>query len=283
MKSKLLYLGLKWVVLIYLALVVFIFFYQKQLVYMPDYPSRELTGLPTDVGLKYEDLELITQDGIELHAWYVPADHRQAVILYCHGNAGNISHRLSTLKIFHHLGYSVLIFDYRGYGKSSGDTSEKGTYLDALAAWDYLVKIKGVSANRIVIYGRSLGAGVATELALHNHAAALILDSAFTSVPDIGAEMYPWFPMQLITTIKYDNKAKVGLLNMPVLVIHNLEDELIPFQHSKVLYDHIVTRKQFLELPGNHNTGRYQTDEYQHVLDEFIRTSIPTPAQTLAE
>ena len=173
----------------------YLFFVQARLIYYPNIPSRKLTASPSDIGLDYESVTLNTSDHVTLHGWFVPAPDRRGCLLFFHGNAGNISHRLDSLKIFHDLGLSVLIIDYRGYGKSQGSISEHGTYLDADAAWSYLTESRRIPAQEIVVFGRSLGAAVAANIASRKTPGALILESAFTSIPDMAAKLYPFLPV----------------------------------------------------------------------------------------
>jgi len=133
----------------YLAFLITIYFMQDRMLYFPD---REVVQTPNDIGLEYEEVSIQTKDNVTISGWYIPAKHERGVLLFCHGNAGNISHRLESISIFHNLGLSVLIFDYRGYGKSEGKTSEKGTYLDAESAWNYLVEVKQKSPDRIILF-----------------------------------------------------------------------------------------------------------------------------------
>ena len=205
------------------------------------------------MGLPYENLTLQTSDGVKISAWFVSAKKAKGVILFCHGNAGNMSHRLGSIELFHKLGYSTLIFDYRGYGKSEGSPSEKGTYMDAQAAWDYLVDTRKVSPGNIIISGRSLGGAVAAALAKDNHPAALILESTFTSVPDLAAQLYPFLPARLICCFSYNTKARVAQVKCPVLVVHSRDDEMIHISHGRALFEAAKQPKRFLELAGGHN------------------------------
>ena len=138
--------------------------------------------------LAYEQLTLDTEDGVRIDGWFVPASSGGPTVLFFHGNAGNISHRLESIQIFHELGLNVLIFDYRGYGRSTGKPSEQGLYRDADAAWFYLTNIRGIDAKEIVLFGRSMGGAVATRLAAKTQPAAVIVESTFTSVPDMGRQ-----------------------------------------------------------------------------------------------
>ena len=144
--------------LVYLAICLLVYLNQARLVY---YPERELNASPADVGLVYEEVTLTTEDGLKLHAWFVPASAPRGTVLFCHGNAGNISHRIYFIRFLNELGLSVLIFDYRGFGRSEGKPSEAGTYADALAAWRHLVRDRGIGEERLLLFGRSIGAAVA--------------------------------------------------------------------------------------------------------------------------
>ena len=143
------------ITLFYLAAIFAIYFAQSIFIYLPNMPTRNLEAVPSDISLQYDNVFLTTKDMIKIHAWYVPAKNAEKTILFMHGNAGNISHRLETIQIYHNLGFNILIFDYRGYGKSDGKPSELGTYLDATAAWNYLIKEKNFNAEDIIIIGRS--------------------------------------------------------------------------------------------------------------------------------
>lgn len=236
----------------YVLIVAFAYFRQESMVY---YPDRTITATPGDIGLQFEEVTLLTKDGINISAWYVPAVKERGVLLFCHGNAGNISDRLDSIRIFHALDLSVLIFDYRGYGKSAGSPSEEGTYLDAEAAWDYLVTVKDVRPEKIVLFGRSLGSAVAAELALRRQAAALIIESGFTSVPDLGKQLFPYLPVRLMSRFHYATGEKVRTIGIPKLFIHSSQDEIIPFEHGKKIFDNASTPKEFLQINGGHNEG----------------------------
>ncbi|MCP4580212.1 MAG: alpha/beta hydrolase [candidate division Zixibacteria bacterium] len=218
-------------------------------------PHRDITMLPSDVGLSFDDVRMTTSDGGEINGWFIPAENQNKVLLFCHGNAGNISHRIESLQIFNKLGLSTFIFDYRGYGKSEGKPTEKGTYLDAEAAWNYLINEKQIKPEDIVIFGRSLGGSVASWLAKEKSPSALILESAFTSIPDIAGELYPIFPVRLLSRFQYDTKEYVASARCPVLIIHSRKDELIPYHHGETLFNSANDPKEFLEITGGHNDG----------------------------
>ena len=238
----------------YALMILFVFLYQPRLVYFPQV-ERELTATPRAAGLDYEDVTLTTADHIQLHGWWVPSCNARGTILLMHGNAGNISHRLGYLTMFNRLGYSVLLFDYRGYGKSGGHPDEEGTYRDAEAAWLHLTATRNVAPRDIVMVAESLGGGVATWLALKYPPRALVLASTFRSVPDLGAQIYPWLPVRLLARITYDNLTRIDRVDAPVLIAHSREDDVIPFVHGEALFAAAREPKQMLVLAGGHNDG----------------------------
>lgn len=254
--------------LLYAGMAFLLYALQGQLLYQP---GRELGGTPRDIGLVYEDVTLVTDDGYRLHGWYLPADARQPTVLFFHGNAGNVSHRLDTLRLFHRLGLNTLIIDYRGYGRSEGAPSEPGTYLDATAAWRYLVDDRGVPCEDIVVFGRSLGAAVATWLAARYPPRALVLESAFTSVPDLAAKLYPFLPVRLLSRYQYNNRSWIAQITRPVLVVHSVADEIIPFAHGQALFEAAPEPKRLLVIRGSHNDGFLISEEaYLKGISSFL-------------
>lgn len=242
-------------VIIYILLCLFVYYKQASLIFFPDTPGRELIATPGDIGLAYEDVYLRTEDGVKLHAWFISHDRAKRTVLFSHGNAGNISHRLDSIRIFHELGFNVLIYDYRGYGQSEGTLSEAGTYLDVRAGWDYLIGTRQHQAQQIILFGRSLGAAMASRLATQVKPAALILESAFASVPDMAATLYPFLPIRWISRFEYSNVQHVKKITAPLLVIHSKADELIPWQQGRKIYTTANEPKSWLEIQGGHNDG----------------------------
>jgi fermentation-respiration switch protein FrsA (DUF1100 family) len=257
----------------YLLLLAYVYVKQGEMLY---FPAREIEATPYNIGLDYQDLTLRTKDGVDISAWYIPAEDARGFLLFCHGNAGNISHRLDSIRIFHSLGLSVLIFDYRGYGKSRGSPDEEGTYRDAEAAWDYLVNVLHVRPEKIVLFGRSLGGAVAAELALRNHAGALIMESGFTSVPDLGKKFFPHLPVRLISRYHYESINKVERIKLPKLFIHSPEDEIVPYEQGARLFERAREPKELLKIVGGHNEGFLLSGKvYVDGLDAFISRYLP--------
>ena len=253
---------------IYLVLAILMVVLQSRMVY---YPSREIGMTPDKIGLAFEDVSIDTDDGIRLSGWFIPHESGENVILFCHGNAGNISHRLDSIRIFHELGLSTFIFDYRGYGRSTGKPSERGTGKDTEAAWRYLVEERGIDPERIIIFGRSLGGAIAAQLAMKHTPKAFILESSFTSVADIGAQLYPWLPVRLLSRFDYPTIAFVKDIACPVLVVHSSGDDLIPFNHGRELFEAAPEPKEFLEIRGSHNEGFLVTGQpYKDGLRSFL-------------
>ncbi len=237
---------------VYIGLVALLVLFQSSFLY---FPSGNIEATPKDIGLPFEEVWLRTSDRVKLHSWFVPAEKNRGVVLFFHGNGGNISHRLDSIYTFNRLGLSVFIFDYRGYGQSEGKTTEEGTYRDAEAAWFYLVEKRKIPPGEIVIFGRSLGGSIASWLAQDHIPRALIVESSFTSVPDIGAEIYPFFPVKQISRFEYNTREYLSRVNCPVLIVHSPEDDLIPFSHGEKLFESAKDPKNFLEIRGGHNDG----------------------------
>jgi fermentation-respiration switch protein FrsA (DUF1100 family) len=255
----------------YAAFAGFIYLMQPRLLYYPNVPGRVLSATPADTGLDYDAVSLQTDDGLHLSGWFIPHPAARATLLLFHGNAGNISHRLESIRLFHDLGLAVFIIDYRGYGQSEGSPSEAGTYRDAAAAWRYLVGERHLAPSGIVIFGRSLGAAIAAQLAGHTRPAALIIESGFTSVPNMAARLYPWLPARWLSRYRYDTQHHLDAAACPVLVIHSREDDLIPYDEGERLFARAREPKQFLQLQGGHGNGFLVSREtYVRGIDDFL-------------
>ncbi|HRR28590.1 MAG TPA: alpha/beta hydrolase [Victivallales bacterium] len=252
--------------LAFLILTLFLVFFQKHLVF---HPSKNFDTIPSDI-FEFEDVFFYTKDNIKINAWFIPAKGAKKTILFCHGNAGNISHRIFSITQFHKLGCNVLIFDYRGYGKSEGRISEEGSYLDGEAAYDFLIS-RGFSERDIILFGRSLGGAVAAKIAKSRSPFALILESTFTSIPDMGAKIYPFLPVRAFCFIKYDTLKIIADIKCPILIVHSPDDEIVPYEMGQKLFNSANTPKRFLKISGSHNEGYFiSAPEYEEGLRDFI-------------
>jgi fermentation-respiration switch protein FrsA (DUF1100 family) len=238
------------------------------------FPVSQLVATPEDVGLAYEDVYFTTTDEVRLHGWFVPAEGARHTILWFHGNAGNISHRLDNLLRMHRrLGVHVFLVDYRQYGRSQGHISEQGTYLDAQAAWQTLRQRFEVEAQDIVLFGRSLGSAVAVDLARRVHCKALILESPFTSVADMAASIMPLVPIGRLLRIRYDSLRKIPQVTVPVLVLHGDRDEVVPFEQGRRLFAAANEPKTFYAIPGAGHNNTYVVGgaPYWRVWSDFLQ------------
>lgn len=245
-----------WILLLaaggYLIILLLMYIFQSAFIY---FPTKNIVATPEDRGLEYEEVHLFTEDGLRLHGWYIPAEESRGSVLFFHGNAGNISGRLESIAIFNELRLDVMIFDYRGYGKSEGKATEEGTYKDAIAAWRYLTEVQDKNPRDIILFGRSLGGGIASWLASEVDAGGVVLESTFTSVADLAAEIYPFIPVRWLLRIRYPAIDYLEDIRMPVMIVHSRDDEVIPWHHGKKLYEAATEPKHFLELRGGHNDG----------------------------
>jgi fermentation-respiration switch protein FrsA (DUF1100 family) len=266
----------------YGAIVGLAFAFQDQLLFQP---SHRLIATPDAAGMAYETVHLDTEDGETLHGWWIPAadvsretpsDDAAHTLLFFHGNAGNISGRLESVQQFHRLGLNVLIVDYRGYGESTGTPSEQGLYQDAQSCWDHLTETRGIAPEDVVIFGRSMGGGPATWLATQHAPGALILESVFTTVPDVGAHHYPFLPVRALATNQFDNVSRVAKIDVPKLHIHSRDDRVVPFELGREVYEAAAEPKQFLEIEGGHNDGFLVSEEpYLETIDAFLAKYLP--------
>lgn len=252
----------------YLAVGAYLVVMEGRLVF---HPERVLTATPAQRGMIFEDVHLKADDGERLHGWFVPQSSAELTVLFFHGNAGNLTHCLDTFAILHRMGANVFAIDYRGYGQSSGSPSEAGTYLDAKAAWQYLTSERRIDPAKIVIFGRSLGGGVATWLATQIRPAGIVLESTFSSMPDVAQRLYPYVPVRWLARNRYDNLARINDIRVPILFIHSSEDELIPLTHSERLHEHYRGPKALQVIKGSHADGYIMSGElYISALSQFF-------------
>lgn len=243
------------------------------------YPTRRLEATPRDYGLAFEELRLTAEDGVRLHGWYVPG-RRATTLLWCHGNAGNISHRLENLRLMHdRLGLGVLIFDYRGYGESDGVPSEAGTYRDARAFRAWLRAQPAARSTPVVYFGRSLGAGVATTLAAEDAPTALILETPFTSVPAMAGVAFPVIGHLVASLLRtrYDTLARIGQVRTPVLVLHGDADEVVPFAQGRAVFEAAPEPKVFFRIARAAHNDTYLVggEAYWQAWEEFLAAYVP--------
>jgi hypothetical protein len=235
------------------------------------FPDRLLSATPASWDLAYEDVFLSAEDGVKLHGWYIPRQGSKRVLLFMHGNAGNISHRGESIAVFHRLGLNVLIFDYRGYGQSQGEPSERGLYQDAAAAWHYLIETRGSDSEDIILFGRSLGGAVAAKLASEVQAGGVILESTFSSARDVAGSLFPILSRLIVLRYGFDTAGYLKGVACPVLVLHSREDDIIPFYLGEKVYQAASEPKVFVKMQGDHNGGFLQSQpRYEQELGRFI-------------
>lgn len=243
--------------------------FEGRLVFMPD---RVIHTTPGDHGLPYRAVSFAASNGNTLRGWYVPADRSRALVLVCHGNAGNISTRIALLEGLHSMNLSVFIFDYQGYGESEGRPTEAGTYRDASSAWNWVSKnLEARSRLPIIVMGRSLGGPIAAHLAKRHPPAALVLDSTFPSLAALVRMKEPLLPVQLLLRFRYDTLEPLEHTAFPVLVVHSRSDEVVPFALGEELFHDLRGRKSFLAISGPHVSG-FAVDRpaYAEGLERFL-------------
>lgn len=262
----------------YVLILIWVYLAQGRMVFLPGEPGRTLTATPESIGLAYDPVSLVTSDRIRLDGWFVPSPRERAVVAFFHGNAGNISHRMDTLRIFHELGLSVLIVDYRGYGQSEGSPSENGLYRDGEAVWDYLQNTRKIPAESIVLVGRSLGSAVAARLAAHHQPGALVLESPLISVPELGQAIYPYLPIRWLAKYRFPTLEFTAQARCPTLVIHSPDDNIVPITHGQRVFAAASGPKHFLELKGGHNASHIEDEPgYREGWEAFLAQHLSTP------
>ncbi len=237
------------------------------------FPDRDLVGTPADQGLEFEDVTFRAGDGVMLHGWFVPGPG-EVTWLWFHGNAGNISHRLDNIALLHRrLGVSLFIFDYRGYGCSEGNPSEKGLYKDAEAALAYLRARSDVDQGKLVLFGQSLGCAVAVETATRNQAYAVILESPFTSSSAMAKRLYPLLPLRFLITNKFDSASKIARVRAPLMVLHGSDDRTVPIEVGRELFDAANEPKRFYVIEGADHNDTYVVggEPYLEALESFLQ------------
>jgi fermentation-respiration switch protein FrsA (DUF1100 family) len=258
---------------VFLLLCGVLYLFQKKLVF---HPTHEFAMTPDQIDLPYEDVYVNVTPNERVHGWYFTAnnqdsDTRAPVVLFCHGNAGNISHRLETAAFILSLGADILLFDYRGYGRSDGSPSEANVCADAEACYHWLVDQKSIPPENIVLFGRSIGGAVAIELARKVKCRGVVIESAFTSAAEMGKRWFPFLPIRFLLRYKFDSIGKIGSVPCPVLVTHSPDDEIVPFEMGKKLFAAAKEPKRFVPLRGGHNEREYLVDStYAQAISDFI-------------
>ena len=266
---------------VYLLLAATLYFMQHRLVF---YPTKEIFATPLNFGIPFEDIFLTTSDGVKINAWFIPADNAEYTILFCHGNGGCLAHRVETIELYHTLGVNFFIFDYRGYGLSSGKPSENGLYLDAEAAWRYLANEKRISPDKIVLIGRSLGGAAAARLAAKEQPGRLICESSFVSIQETGSDMYPYFPVKGRSRYSFPTGDFLKQVKCPVLIIHSSDDKVVKFSHGLKLFNLANEPRTFMELTGAHDECYFDCrDQYAAVVKRFICAPTDIDAAQTAE
>jgi fermentation-respiration switch protein FrsA (DUF1100 family) len=237
------------------------------------FPVAGIDRTPRDVGLAFDDVLFTAADGIRLNGWLVRRPGARTTLLWLHGNAGNISHRLENMRLLHDkVGVNLFIIDYRGYGRSEGTVSEEGTYRDAEAALRYLRTREGIDAQGIVLFGQSLGAAVAVELAGREDCMALILEAPFASIREMARVALPFLPLGPLLRTRYDAVEKIKSVRAPVLVLHGDQDEVVPFEQGKKVFAAAPPPKEFYTIRGAHHNDTFIVggDGYYATLKDFI-------------
>ena len=217
------------------------------------FPGKEISQTPAAIGLTFSEHQFTSADSLILHGWYMPHPSARFTLLHLHGNAGNISHRLSLYRRWHSLGLSVFAFDYRGYGKSAGEATEAGLYEDAKSARAYVMQNLGVSASRLIISGRSLGAAVAVKLATEQGSAGVVLETPFTNISDMAAYHYPWLPLRWLARSSFDTATMMRDLHAPLLLISAITDRIAPASMADHIFTVASQPKRHIRLAGGHN------------------------------
>ena len=245
--------ALRLVALVYVGVLGTLVLFEKRFVYVPQ-ATLDLT--PKELGMSFEDVWLTADDGVRIHGWWLPSpSSARQTLLYCHGNAGNVSHRLDrVLYLQARLGFNVLLFDYRGYGLSAGSPDEEGTYRDARAAYRHLRDVRGAAAENLVLFGESLGCAVALQLASEVSSKALVLEAPFTSIRDMVRALFPVLPLAPFVRTRYDNLAKIQRITVPLLIVHGERDGTVPFEQGRRLFEAAPEPKRFFSVPtAGHN------------------------------
>ncbi|MBA2651344.1 MAG: alpha/beta hydrolase [Tatlockia sp.] len=249
---------------IFFLLTLFMYLFQRQLIY---FPSKEIPSPQLFQAKDMHEIELKTADGLRLIAWYKPAFANQPTLLFLHGNAGHIGHRMPLIREFLSAGFGVLLLEYRGYGGNEGKPTEAGFYMDARAAMLFLAQ-QGLASKKIVLYGESLGTAVATKMASEFPVCALILQSPFTSLPAVARYHYPW--IFITPQDKYNSLVLIPSLKMPLLIFHGKDDQIVPYSQGLELYNQANEPKKMISIE---NRGHiFEVSDFIDEVRSFIQS-----------
>lgn len=253
----------------YTLLLGMMYLFQDKLIFLP---SSKLLVTPGNTGLQADDVRINTDDGEQLHGWFFPNKESEYVVVLSHGNAGNISGRIDIAKLLSEIGVSVLLYDYRGYGQSSGKPSEEGLYTDVESVVSFLKTEKGYSERQMIMYGRSMGGAVASYAATKFDVSGLVLDSAFKNLKALVRELYPFVPASLARYELPTEKFISEIQNIPVMIMHSPKDSIVDFSHGRHLFEIANEPKRFVELRGGHNENFHvSTDIHSREWREFLQ------------
>ena len=274
--------GLKWLRGLLIPAIAAILFwtialmiFENQFIYFPEkYPKGPYDQARSIPGL--QDCWIATPDGFRIHAWFAPAERARATFVISHGNAGNISHRYLLLRSLQKHRYNVLMYDYRGYGRSEGSPSEEGIYKDGCAAVDYVLTLPGVDSSRVFLWGTSLGGAVAVDVATQRPVAGVILESTFTSAKEVAGFFYPFLPVRYLMRTKLNSIDKITFLHLPILVVHGTHDTIIPVGFGRRLFQAANEPKEWYEIPGADHDDTFFVggEEYFNRIDRFISNAL---------
>lgn len=284
--NRLAHRGLRWLQMIGIAVAAALIFWTIALMLFEDkfiyFPEKYPRGAYDQAGSipNLRDCWITAEDGVKLHGWFAAAESAKATLVLSHGNGGNISYRYLVMRSLVHHKFNVLMYDYRGYGRSEGTPSEEGIYKDGRAVFDYAATLPEVNPNRVILWGTSLGGAVAIDVATHRAAAGLILESTFSSGKDVARMLYPFLPVGLFMRSKFNSIDKITTLHLPLLVMHGSHDEILPIGLGRRLFAAANYPKEFYEIPGaGHNdTFFVGGEEYFDRIDRFASTILVSPA-----
>jgi pimeloyl-ACP methyl ester carboxylesterase len=260
----------------------FLVFSEKRLIY---YPAAEVDVTPKALGLPLEEVSIEVEPGVRLHGWFIKAAKEPSVatVLFSHGNAGNIADRLDRVLRLREMGADFLLYDYRGYGRSTGSPDEEGTYRDGRAAYDYLVGTRQIDPARLVLMGESLGCAISIQLAVERRAAGLVIEAPFASIAHMANAIYPFLPLGSFIRTRYENVKKMPQLKLPLFVVQGTRDEVIPVAQGRMVFDAAPEPKQYLAIEGAHHNDVYVIggEGYRRALSAFIaRVTGPPPQES---